>query len=74
MRIIIAKNATVIPGKHMGQQKREIIFHNLVFLVNPNFFPKDADTSSAPKPRLHNQYLYAVSPFASLSNPLTGDA
>jgi hypothetical protein len=50
MRIVTAEYSAVILCKHVGQKESEIVFHNLVFRVNPILFPKNADPSSAPKP------------------------
>jgi hypothetical protein len=48
--VVIAEDATVILSRDMRQKKSQVVFHDLVFRVDPNLFPKYANASGAPKP------------------------
>jgi len=62
VRIVKAKDTSIVHPKTMRQKEGEVVAHYLVFFIDPNLFAKNADTACAPELGLVVGLLAEVGP------------
>jgi hypothetical protein len=62
VRVIEAEYAAFVHSGKVGQQKGKVILNDLTFIVDPNLFAKNTDSTGTPKPGLVVGFLAKIAP------------